>query len=142
MTIDEMKDRIDIQELLSAYCHALDARDWDRFVSLFVESAEFDYSDFDGPVCGLQEVAEYLRTIMSSMSASLHTVSTTSISLSGSTATAYSAGMVYLVPLPGGAEGAVVNVGLWYSDEFVKGRQGWQFSKRRQKKALMFVAQG
>ena len=48
MSLQEISDRLEIQDLLVAYSHAIDTRNWDALDDVFTPDAFIDYSDFGG----------------------------------------------------------------------------------------------
>lgn len=44
----EMSDRFEIEDLLKAYCHAIDRRDWDKLHDIFTDNAVIDYTQAGG----------------------------------------------------------------------------------------------
>ena len=44
----ELSDRLEIQDLLVDYSHAIDTRDWDALDDVFTPDAFIDYSAFGG----------------------------------------------------------------------------------------------
>jgi SnoaL-like domain len=57
-------DLIEIHQLLAEYGHAIDAKDWDRFASLFQTDAEMDYRSPRNPNIfhGVVEFVDHLKT--------------------------------------------------------------------------------
>jgi ketosteroid isomerase-like protein len=43
-SIQELSDRVEIEQLMARYCHALDNRDWDALRQVFTEDAIHDDS--------------------------------------------------------------------------------------------------
>ena len=50
MDLREISDRMEINELLARYCHALDRQDWPAYRALFTPDAKMDFAAFGGPV--------------------------------------------------------------------------------------------
>lgn len=48
-TPDLIADRLEIEQLLTVYAAAVDARDWERFREVFTNDVVLDYSAFGGP---------------------------------------------------------------------------------------------
>ncbi len=49
LSLQEISDRLEIQELLVRYSHAVDTRDWEAFEHVFTEDAVIDYTEMGGP---------------------------------------------------------------------------------------------
>jgi len=61
MTLQEISDRLEIQDLMVAYSHAVDTRDWDAFDDVFTPDATIDYTEMGGSRGTLTETKDFLR---------------------------------------------------------------------------------
>ena len=61
LTLQEISDRIEIQELLVRYSHAVDSRDWDMYENVFTPDAFIDYTCFGGPAGDPKEIRAFLE---------------------------------------------------------------------------------
>jgi 3-phenylpropionate/cinnamic acid dioxygenase small subunit len=52
LTLQELSDRAEIQNLLVAEASSMDRRDWQRWQSVFTPDAFIDYSENDGATGG------------------------------------------------------------------------------------------
>ena len=50
MSLQEISDRLEIQDLMVRYSYAIDNRDWDALDDVFTPDAHIDYSVFGGSV--------------------------------------------------------------------------------------------
>ena len=134
LSLEEISDRLEIQQLLAAYSTAIDAGRFDDLDDLFTCDAVIDLS-VTGGACGpYGEVKSWLTETLSSLGAYMHLVSNTDLRLSGETAEARTA---CLNPLVLDAKtNAVYLLCFWYDDEFSKTSDGWRISKRTQVKCL------
>ncbi|SFR91240.1 nuclear transport factor 2 family protein [Sphingomonas jatrophae] len=131
MTLQDLIDRAEIEEVLAQYCHLLDQQRWDAFRALFTEDARLDYIGL-GEVTGPDAMIAFLQPIVEGLAMTLHAGSTNSIALNGDTATVRSAALVPMTAVqPGGALSTSVT-GLWYEDEFRRTPAGWRIAARRQ----------
>jgi len=64
LTIQEISDRIEINDLLIRYCSAVDQRDWDAFDDIFTEDCLIDYTAMGGKRGGLAETKAFLKKVM------------------------------------------------------------------------------
>ena len=48
MSLEEISDRLEIQDLLVAYSYAIDSRDWAALDDVFTPDAHIDYTVFGG----------------------------------------------------------------------------------------------
>ena len=132
MDLREVSDRLEINELLARYCHALDLQDWPAYRAVFTQDAAMDFTAFGGPKGSVTDVEAFLRPVLESIAGSEHMASTVMIDLEGDTAKARSAAIVPMTTLKDdGSEHTVFN-GLWYEDRLVRTAQGWRISERTQ----------
>ena len=135
MSPQEISDRLEIQDLLVRYCHAVDRRDWKAFEKLFVEDAILDYTAFDGPRSGVKDLAAYLNDAVSGVQGSQHTISTTLLEFDGDIVKAHSAAQVQMISDKGDGTTHVFFIGLWYLDTLVRTSDGWRIKERVQEKS-------
>ncbi|MEM6410655.1 MAG: nuclear transport factor 2 family protein [Pseudomonadota bacterium] len=134
LTLEELSDRFEIQELLSAYCHAIDGRDWNRLDLLFTDDAEIDYSATGGISGSLSEIKTFLDSTLPLFSASQHFVTNPDIRVDGETAHVRS---LLFNPMTMEREGTphTLFIGAWYIDELVKVSGEWRIRQRSQQLA-------
>jgi len=136
-TLEQLADRLAIQDLLVAYSHAIDFQRWDELDDVFTEDAHIDYTVFGGPKGPFPEIKEYLRNTMPMFAGYYHMVSTSKVEIAGDTATAVTVCHNPMVlPLPDGGEHVFV-CGLWYKDTFVRTPAGWRISSRVEEKTYV-----
>ncbi|WP_175782476.1 nuclear transport factor 2 family protein [Burkholderia anthina] len=140
MTPQEMIDRLEIHDLLTRYCHAVDRHDWNEFERLFASNAMLDYAAFGGPVGNRTDIATYLKQVTASMRGTQHTISTSLLIVDGDAATARTAGQVMMVSADDAGDDRVCFVGLWYRDLLVRGECGWQIQSRMQERSWIQTA--
>ena len=134
LSLEEISDRLEIQQLLAAYCTAIDAGRFDELDQLFTDDAEIDLSVTGGAYGPFGEVKAWLIETLSSMGAYMHLVSNIDLRLTGDTATARTACVNPLVL--DSKSNAVYLICFWYEDEFTRTSGGWRFRKRTQVKCL------
>ena len=86
MSMEEISDRLEIQDLMVRYSYAIDSRDWDALDDVFTPDAHIDYSVFGGSVGDLASTKEFLASAMPMFAALQHMVSGTTIAIDGDTA--------------------------------------------------------
>ena len=134
LSLNEISDRLEIQQLLAEYSTAIDAGRFDDLDELFTDDAYVDLSATGGPHGPYREVKSWLMPTLSSMAAYAHHVSNTDLRLAGETATGRT---LCLNPLLLDAEtNAVYLMCFWYDDEFAKTSGGWRFRRRTQIKCI------
>ena len=130
LSIEEISDRMEIQDLLVRYCYAVDHRDFDDLANVFTADAIIDYSVYrviDSSV---------LARRMPMFASFQHMISTSRIESDGDTAKVKTICHNPMV-MPMGEELIVFTCGLWYVDEMVRTADGWRISKRVEESSYM-----
>ena len=136
-TLEELSDRLEIQDLQVAYSHAIDFRRWDELDDVFTEDAFIDYTVFGGPSGTYSEIKKYLAETMPMFSSYYHMVATSKVVLDGDTATGVTVCHNPMVlPLPDGGEHVFI-CGLWYRDDYVRTPDGWRIARRVEEKTYV-----
>lgn len=138
MTLQEISDRMEIQDLMVAYCYAIDHKKWDELDNVFTPDAVIDYSEMVGFRGNLVETKAFLVSGLAQLSAYQHSISTSQIKIDGDTA--FGRTLVHnpmQVTLPDGKK-HVMFVGLWYRDQFVRTPQGWRIKDRYEEKCYTY----
>jgi hypothetical protein len=135
MTLQEISDRLEIQDLMVAYSHAVDTRDWDAFDDVFTPDATIDYTEMGGSRGTLTETKDFLRTVMPHFSSFQHMVATSKVTLNGDTAEGRTICYNPMVIDKGNGETHVFFCGLWYRDHFVRTDAGWRIKDRYEEKS-------
>jgi hypothetical protein len=117
-TVQELADRLAIQDLITAYSYAIDFHRFDELDDLFTPDAVLDFSATGGIAGPLGQVA------------------TTRVRLDGDTAQASS---ICHNPMYYEQDGTqrLLYVGLWYHDRFARTGAGWRFTGRTQQRGYM-----
>lgn len=137
LSIEQISDRLEIQDLQVAYSHAIDFKNFDELDDVFTPDAIIDYSVFGGPRGPYPEVKAYLAKTMPMFASYYHMVATSKVELDGDTATAVTiCHNPMVLPLPEGKEQVFV-CGLWYRDEYVRTPAGWRISNRVEEKTYV-----
>jgi 3-phenylpropionate/cinnamic acid dioxygenase small subunit len=131
MQLEEIADRIEIDDLLTRYATGVDRRDWDLWETCFTPDAHIDYSAFGGTKGGVQEVRRWLDEVMVRFPMSQHMVMNREVAITGDTATARS-GFYNPMALPTGRgdERQLFFCGGYYCDKLVRTPQGWRIRER------------
>ena len=127
MSLTEISDRMEIHDLMVAYCYAIDRRDWDALDEIFTADAIIDYTEMVGVKGTLPEIKAFLAESMKAVQACQHIINTSQITLEGDTAHGKTICNNPMVLQP---DGHVMFVGLWYRDTFVRTDKGWRISSR------------
>ncbi|RMI31407.1 nuclear transport factor 2 family protein [Nocardia stercoris] len=140
LSLQEISDRMEIEDLMVRYSHAVDTRQWDLLDEVFTADAHIDYTAMGGPAGDLASTKKFLETVMPNFAAFQHLISNSSIRVDGDTATART--MCHNPMLVDGADGSrhLMLCGLWYLDTFARVDGTWKIRQRVEEKSYMFVA--
>ncbi len=129
MTLQEISDRIEIQDLLVRYSHCIDTRNWDGLDEVFTPDAFIDYTALGGSKGTLRETKEFLGKSMVLFKSFQHMISNIVLEIDGDDATARTILHNPMVMDRDGKEHVFV-CGLWYVDKLVRSEQGWRSRER------------
>jgi ketosteroid isomerase-like protein len=135
MDLQEISDRLEIQELMVEYAYAIDNRDWDALDNVFTADAFIDYSEMAGVKGTLPEIKAFLDDAMKQVAACQHGISTTQLKIQGDRAVGRT---ICTNPMEIGDGGHVMLLGLWYHDEFVRTEKGWRISSRSEENSWRY----
>ncbi|GAB3630561.1 hypothetical protein PTE30175_03208 [Pandoraea terrae] len=134
LTLQEISDRLEIQQLMVDYSTAIDQKMFDALDDVFTPDAYIDYRAMGGIDGRFPEVKAWLKEVMTAFPNRQHMVGNMSIRVIGDAASARTICFNPMeVPLhQGGSQ--VMFLGLWYIDKFVRTPQGWRMSERVEEK--------
>lgn len=136
MTLQEISDRMEIQDLMVAYCYAVDRRNWDELDNVFLPDSIIDYREMVDFCGNLAETKAFLNEGLAPLAAYQHSISTSQIKLNGDVADGRTLCFnPMVVTLPDGKKHTFF-AGLWYVDKFVRTPQGWRIQKRSEEKCF------
>ena len=134
LTVEEMSDRFEIQDLIVGYCYAVDSSDWDALDRFFMPDAVIDYSEMVGVSGGLQEIKRFLAESLTPILAFQHAVSTTQYSFDGDRCETRSVCTNPMVVPGDDGQPQTIFFGLWYIHQFRRTQNGWRISGLYEKK--------
>ena len=123
-------DLLAIQDLVTAYAHAVDDGDWHRWEALFLPDAHIDYTSAGGIAGSPAELAAWMPEAMSVFEFCLHSTSTHEIRFTGPTS---ATGRVHVFNRNGvrwEGESEIVDVGAVYEDTYARLGDRWRFASR------------
>ena len=137
LSLQQISDRIEINDLLIRYTKAIDEKDWRLLDTVFTPDAELDYVSSGGIKGGYPEVRTWLSKALAIFPVTLHYVTNSEVTLSGDRASARTA--VYNPMFFTNPDGSTHHfaVGAWYVDELVRTKDGWRIAKRREDQAFL-----
>ena len=134
LSIEEISDRLEIQQLLVDYSTAIDGRRFDDLDRVFTADAYIDYRAMGGVDGRYPEVKAWLAQVLPNFPAYAHLLGNFDVKIDGDTATSRT--LCFNPMVLGGEEKQVLFCGLWYDDEFVRTGEGWRMTKRVEEKCF------
>ena len=134
LSLAEISDRLEIQQLLIDYSTAIDRRLFDDLDAVFTSDAYIDYRAMGGIDGEYPEVKAWLAEVLPNFPAYAHMLGNFDVRIDGDKATSRTICFNPMV-LPG-LEQQVLFCGLWYEDEFVRTADGWRMSRRVETKCF------
>ncbi|TCJ37510.1 nuclear transport factor 2 family protein [Parafrankia sp. BMG5.11] len=130
MTLQEMSDRLEIQDLLAHYSFAIDDRDWDALDGIFTPDARIDYTAAGGIAGSLADIKRWLPVALERFPTFQHMVATTQLRLDGDRASSRTILFNPMVHEDATGTRSTFFIGLWYRDSFVRTVGGWRIAER------------
>lgn len=125
---EQISDRIEIEDVLTRYCYAVDDREWDIYRGLFVPDAVINDRVTGGIESGVEEHVQYLKRALTKVALSQHAISTIRIDLSMNDAHVRAHCSCPMVLDLGEATKHVFLQGLWYRAAMLRTPEGWKIS--------------
>ena len=137
LSLQELSDRIEINDLLIRYTKAIDQKDWKLLDTVFTPDAEVDYVSSGGIKGSYAEARAWLEKALAPFPITVHYVTNSEVTLAGDRASARTA--VYNPMFSKNADGSLHHfaVGAYYVDELVRTPAGWRIAKRREDQAFL-----
>ena len=130
MNLQEISDRMEINNLLIDYCSAVDSQRIDDFDHIFTADAYIDYAELGGAKGSREEIKDYLKKVLPHFPRSQHMIGNSRVWVDGDTARARTiCHNPMVVPKSDGTE-QVALYGLWYVDKLVRTSEGWRIKER------------
>lgn len=130
MSLQEISDRMEINNLLIDYCSAVDAQEIDNFDHIFTEDAYIDYAEMGGAKGSRAEIKAYLKKVLPGFPRSQHMIANSRVWIDGDTARARTICHNPMVIKRADGTEQVAFYGLWYVDKLVRTEAGWRIKER------------
>lgn len=131
LSLQEISDRLEIQQLMFDYSTAIDTKDFDILDRVFTPDAFIDYSCFGGIAGRYPEVKAWLKASLAAFPHYFHMLGNPQIKVTGDEATSKTICFNPMTtPLPGSGQLQVFYCGLWYVDKHIRTPQGWRMRER------------
>ncbi|MBV9264806.1 MAG: nuclear transport factor 2 family protein, partial [Acidobacteriaceae bacterium] len=86
LSLEQISDHLEIEDLLTRYCYAVDDRDWNAYRKVFTADAVIDDTVTGGVRSGLEEHIVYMEQALSKIAMSQHAISTILVDVQGNEA--------------------------------------------------------
>src|SRR5262249_20315305 len=127
LSLQEISDRLEIQQLMFNYSTAIDTKNFDLLDDVFTPDAFIDYSCFRGIARRYPEVKAWLKTSLAAFPHYFHMLGNPQIKIAGDEASSKTICFNPMTtPLPDSGAIQVFYCGLWYVDKHVRTPQGWR----------------
>ncbi|CAN5154114.1 nuclear transport factor 2 family protein [soil metagenome] len=139
LSLQEISDRMEIQQLLVDYSTAIDNRRFDDLDAVFTADAYIDYRAMGGIDGHFPEVKAWLAEVLPNFPAYSHMLGNLSITFAGDTAEPQTAKsrVICFNPMVLDPEAKqIMFCGLWYDDEFIRTADGWRMTRRVETKCF------
>ena len=133
MTLAEISDRLEIQQLVVDYATAIDQRKFDDLDVIFTSDAYIDYRVMGGIDGVFPAVKAWLAEVLPDFPAYYHLVGNFDITVTGDTAIGRT---MCFNPMKLNNDGPILLCALWYDDEFIRTGQGWRMTRRVETKCM------
>jgi hypothetical protein len=134
LSLREISDRLEIQQLLVDYSTAIDQRRFEDLDAVFTEDAYIDYRALGGIDGHFPQVKAWLAEVLPNFPAYSHMLGNLSIKFAGDTATSR---VICFNPMVLDADQKqILFCGLWYDDEFIRTADGWRMTRRIETKCF------
>lgn len=132
----EVSDRLEISELLTRYCTAIDSKQFALLDEVFTEGATIDYSSSMPDIRGSRaEMKKWLTEVLAVFPMTQHLVSNTAFDIRGDRATTRT---MFFNPMGWKDDADVLQVffvGGYYEDKLRRTGDGWRIAERVERQA-------
>jgi SnoaL-like domain len=134
LSLEEMSDRFEIQQLLIDYSTAIDKRRFDDLDRVFTRDAYIDYRAMGGIDGRFPEVKAWLADVLPNFPVYAHMLGNFDVRIDGDTASSRT--ICFNPMVLGGDQNQILFCGLWYDDEFIRTPDGWRMTRRVEAKVF------
>ncbi len=127
MDLQELSDRLEVQDLLTRYATAVDRRDWDLYRSVFTPGAHIDYTSAGGIAGSVDEIVAWLDDVLRSFTSTQHLVANIDLTVEGDGDVGRVSAMFHN-PMRL-ADGSVLFTGGWYHHDLIRTPRGWRSAR-------------
>lgn len=139
MSLQQLADHIELQQLVTAYANAIDCREFERLDAVFTADAHIDYRAMGGIAGSYAEIRTWLPQALGAFPGYMHMVGNCEFDIGDEQASGRVAcfnPMICRPPDHGADE--VMFLGLWYLDRYVRTPDGWRIAERSEQRCYEF----
>jgi hypothetical protein len=130
LSLQEISDRLEIQDLLVRYGYAMEGHDWDALDDVFTDDAVIDYTDLHGTRGDLPTTKQFMQALANKPKEAQYLVATSRLAIDGDVAESRTIGRHPVLLDRGGPVPHVMFCAIWYNDRFVRTAAGWRIRER------------
>lgn len=130
LSLQEISDRLEIQDLLARYSYAIDERNWDALDTVFTPDAEIDYSETGGAKGNFTQIKAWLPIALERFPRYQHMIATTKLELDGDRAKSRTCLFNPMIYKDQDGVEKTFFIGLWYRDILKRTADGWRIAER------------
>ena len=137
LSVRELSDRLQINDLLTRYTVAIDTKDWKLLDTCFTPDAQVDYTTSGGTKGPYPEVRKWLEKALAPFPMTVHFISNTTVDIDGDEA---SSRTYVLNPMGFPKDDGslhIFTVGAYYVDKLVHTEDGWRIANRFEEQAFL-----
>ncbi len=139
LSLEEISDRMFVEDLILEEASAIDERDWDRWEATYVSDAKIDWSGNGGAKGDPKAIRAWASAVLSTENFPYpqyqHYCTNFRIRVDGDAA---SCRHLQIIPIsvvsPGGGR-QIAFSGIWFEDELVRTAEGWRICARKEFRA-------
>jgi hypothetical protein len=140
LSLQEISDRFEIQDLIYHYADTIDRRNFDELRNIFSTDALIDYSAVGGPIGKPEEIITFLKQALAAFKTYQHLNANLQITVNGDIG---SGRVMCFNPQDlklGKGKSQLFMLGLWYKDKYVRTKDGWRIHERVEEMSWHFNA--
>ncbi|MDT4935627.1 MAG: hypothetical protein QOK11_3519 [Pseudonocardiales bacterium] len=135
--LQELSDRLEIQDLITAYSYAVDFHRWGDLDAIFTPDAVLDFTASGGEKGDLTAIKAFFQRALTMFDGHQHLMGNTAVTLDGDTATATTLCHNPMYLKSDNGQQRLLFVGIWYHDALVRTSDGWRIKTRTQQKGYL-----
>ncbi|OUS02331.1 hypothetical protein A9Q81_08780 [Gammaproteobacteria bacterium 42_54_T18] len=137
LSIQEISDRFELQDLTNQYCHLLDQRLFDELTQVFTTDAHIDYTSMGGIKGNPNQIVSFLKEVMPRFSNYQHMISNQQFEITDDKATGR---IMCFNPMEttSTTDTSVFFLGFWYIDKYMRTDKGWRIASRVEEKSYQY----